>query len=93
MKDLLLNFTNKTIFANGDIKTGESDQQHQNLLIVCAKGSFKEFPATCVGANEFLENEDAAGFLREVRTQFTNDGMTVNKIVFEDNKLKVDANY
>jgi hypothetical protein len=93
MKDFLLNFNDQSIFENGDIRTGTTDQQNQRLLIECEKGSFKEFPATCVGAASFLESEDAAGFIREVRTQFQADGMTVKKILIEDSKLKVDASY
>jgi hypothetical protein len=93
MKDFLIDFDNQTLFYNGDIRIGACNQQNQRLLITCAKGSFKEFPATCVGAATFLEGEDAAGFLREVRTQFQADGMVVNKIAMEGNKLKVDASY
>lgn len=93
MKDFLLNFDDQTLFAGGDIRTGTSDKQNQQLLIECEKGSFKEFPATCVGAATFVESEDAAGFIREVRTQFQADGMTVNKIIMDGSTLKVDANY
>lgn len=93
MKDFLLDMTGKTLFADGDIRTGESDRQHQDHLIRCAKGSFKQFPATCVGAADFLEDEDEGGLVREVRNQFTADGMTVRRIAIEDGKLKVDASY
>jgi hypothetical protein len=93
MKDFLINYTNQTLFKNGDISTGESDNQHKRHLLVCAKGSFKEFPSATVGAMDFLESEDEAGFLREVRTKYTEDGMTVNEISTEDGKLKVDAKY
>jgi hypothetical protein len=93
MKDFLYNKTTKKIFSGGDLITGISDEQHKELLIMCAPGSFKEFPATCVGAASYLEAEDPAAFLREVRTQYTADGMRVNEIRFEGNKLKVNASY
>jgi len=94
MKDFLLDtVTGDLAFENGDLKAGNSDKQHQRLLLVCDKGNYKEFPATGVGAFNYLESEDAADFLREVRTQFKADGMTINKLAFEDGKLKVDANY
>lgn len=93
MIDVLLDFENKTMFANGDIRTGECDEQNKRLLLMSEKGSWKEFPATGVGAASFLEAEDPAAFLREVRTQFTADGMEVNKVVFDGNKLQVDAEY
>jgi len=93
MTDFLIDKDNGTLFENGDIRTGESNRQHMHHLLACAKASFKEFPATCVGAADFLESEDEAAFLREVRSQFTADGMTVNKIAVVDGKIKVNANY
>jgi len=93
MKDTLINVDDGTIFKNGDINTGTSDEQHKRLLLICEKGSFKEFPASCVGAATYLESENEAELLREVRTQFISDGMTVKKVAFEDNKLKVNASY
>jgi hypothetical protein len=93
MKDFLINKADGTLFENGDIRTGTSDLQHMHHLLVCAKGSFKEFPATCVGAADYLESEEEAALLREVRSQFTADGMTVAKIEVKDEKIKVDASY
>jgi hypothetical protein len=93
MKDILADFENKTIFKNGDINTGRSDEQHQRLLLLCEKGSFKEFPATCVGASTFLENEDADGLIREVRLQFQADQMNVSSVNYKGQKLLVDAVY
>jgi hypothetical protein len=90
MKDFLVDIVEGKFFKNGDISTGESDRQEKHLLIMCAKESFKQFPATCVGALDFLESEDEAGLLREVRTQFVADGKTINNIAFEDGKLKIE---
>lgn len=95
MNDFLLNpETGDLLIKDGDLVVGESDDQNKRLLLVCEKGSFKEFPATCVGASTFLESEDPAAFLREVRNQFQADGMTVNRVAFgDDGHLKVDASY
>lgn len=93
MTDFLINPEDGSLFANGDIRTGLSDNQHKRHLLICAKGSFKEFPATGVGAADFLESEDEAAFLREVRSQFTADGMTVRSIKMTGEKLEVDASY
>lgn len=93
MKDFKLDFEALTLFSGGDIRTGDTDQQNQRLLLQCEKGSFKEFPGTCVGASSYLEDEDSADLLREIRTQFTADGMTVSKIVVEEGKIKIDAKY
>jgi len=93
MKDFVIDFDAKTLFKDGDINTGESDRQNQRLLLVCEKGSFKEFPATGVGASTYLEDESADALIREVRTQFVADGQTVNKIEYKDGQIKVDAKY
>lgn len=92
-KDFVVDFDNESLFANGDIKTGDSDKQNQYLLLICQKGSFKQFPATCVGASNYLEAESPDSLINEVRRQFTSDGMKVNAIKIEDGKLKIDANY
>ena len=95
MIDLLLDTTDNDLLfdANGDIKTGDSDQQHQALLLLLDKGSLKENPDAGVGAFKYLESEEQAAFLRELRIQFTNDGMQVSKLAFDNNKLSVDAIY
>lgn len=93
MTDVLANFTTKTIFKNGDINVGLSDDQHKRLLLLSEKGAFKEFPSTCVGAASFLEDESEDALIREVRLQFVADGQTVNSVKIEDGKLKVDSSY
>jgi hypothetical protein len=41
-----------------------------------------------------LESEDAAGLLREIRQQYTADGMTVNKLnLSATGTLDIDASY
>jgi hypothetical protein len=93
MTDFLIDTANGTLFANGDIRTGLSDNQHKRHLLLCQKGSFKQYPATGVGAADFLESEDEAGFLREIRAQFTADGMTVRELKLTGEKLEIDASY
>ena len=95
MIDILLDTTNNDLLidATGNLKLGNSNQQHQALLLLFDKGSLKENPDTGVGAFKHLEAEQATAFLREVRMQFTNDGMQINQIVFDNNKLLIDAPY
>jgi hypothetical protein len=81
------------VIENGDLKTGPADRQHQALLLTLDKGSFKENPAVGVGAAKYIEAEDPASFLREVRTQFTSDGMDVQEVGFTGNKLTITAPY
>lgn len=95
MIDILLDPANNNLLldASGNIKIGTSDEQHQALLLLFDKGSLKENPDSGVGAFKYLEAEQHEELLREVRTQFTMDGMEINQIVFENNKLSIDAPY
>lgn len=79
--------------ATGNCTIGNSDQQHQALLLLIDKGGFKENPDAGVGAFNYLESEQTDAFLREIRNQFSDDGMQINKIAFENNKLSIDAPY
>jgi hypothetical protein len=95
MIDLLLDTTSNDlqIDASGNLKIGNSDQQHQALLLLFDKGSLKENPDAGVGTFKYLESEQQTAFLRELRLQFSNDGMKINKVAFQNNKLAIDAPY
>lgn len=95
MIDLLLDATSNDLLidAAGNCKIGNSDQQHQALLLLIDKGGLKENPDAGVGAFKYLESEQTDAFLREIRIQFSDDGMLINKIAFENNKLSIDAPY
>jgi hypothetical protein len=95
MEDFLLDTDGDLLLdTNGDFVLGESTTQHQQLLIMTTKGAWKENPLVGVGAMQYLENEDNAGLLNEIRKQFTTDGMTVTKIAYEvTGKLLINAAY
>ncbi|RTL47463.1 MAG: hypothetical protein EKK39_14255 [Sphingobacteriales bacterium] len=93
MNDILLDNNLDIAIQNGDFVVGECTQQNQQLLLMAGKGTFKEFPTTGVGLNDFIESEDTVGLLREVKAQFSADGMTVNSLGFNNSKLVVDAHY
>lgn len=95
MKDLLLEVdTGEMACENGDLLVGISDNQHKQLLLKLNKGALKEFPTSCVGAANYIEAEDPAGFLREIRNEFKDDGMEVKKLGFDVNMLlSIDADY
>jgi hypothetical protein len=95
MIDLLLDATSNDLLidAAGNCKIGNSDQQHQALLLLIDKGGLKENPDAGVGAFKYLESEQTDTFLREIRIQFSDDGMLIKKIAFEKNKLSIDAPY
>jgi hypothetical protein len=93
MKDLMLNSNGDLQITNNDLVIGESDQQHQKLLLIAEPGSIKEFPTVGVGLANFLEGEDDGLMMQTIRNQFDADGMTINSISVDNGKIKIDANY
>lgn len=78
---------------HGNLVEGYSDMQHQQLLLACAKGAFKENPDTGAGIASYLEDDNDAELLAEITRQFAADGMNVRFVGFESGKLKIEANY
>lgn len=72
---------------------GDSRLTNQDLLLITEKGEWKGNPGVGVGAQRYLENESTADFTREVRRQYSADGMVVRSVTYENGKLKTDANY
>lgn len=93
MQDLLIDEDFDLKIASGDLVIGNSDVQHKELLLICTKGSFKETPAACVGLWSFLEAEDPAELIAEVKTQFKGDGMEVKRVEIINGKLLHEAAY
>lgn len=81
------------MIANGDIVTGISDMQHQRLLLEWSKGTLKEYPIATVGIYNYLEAEDSAAMLREIRQRFTDDGMDIRSLEITEQELKINAVY
>lgn len=93
-KDFLLDENLDIKIENGDFVVGESTGQHQQLLLITDKGMWKENPSVGVGVDRYLESEDPGFLLREIRLQYTRDGMTVNNINLTDTgKIEINAEY
>ncbi|MFS2189809.1 hypothetical protein ACCC92_24245 [Mucilaginibacter sp. Mucisp84] len=93
MKDYMLDDTNDLRIENGDFVLGDSDLQHQKLLLFAEKGAYKQYPTTGVGIMSFLNDDSEADMLREIRLQFAQDGMQVDRLAYKDGNLQVIANY
>lgn len=93
MQDLLFDTDFEMQITNGDLVIGNSDLQHKEMLLICSKGAFKEHPAACVGLWSYLEAEDPAELIAEVKTQFKGDGMEVKRVEIIDGKLLHEAYY
>lgn len=93
-KDILFTDDLQSLIQDGDFVIGESTYQHQRCLLLADKGEFKQFPKVGVGSKRFLESQNPNDFAREVRQEFTSDGMVVNQIKIEDNlEINIDAQY
>lgn len=93
-QDILLDENLDLLIIDGDFVIGESTSQHQKLLILSDKCEFKDVPMRGVGARRYLEDDTPDNLAREIRQEFSIDGMTVNKIqIAADLTIQVDANY
>jgi len=90
MTDIILNNECDIQFFDNDVVLGVSDNQHQELLLVCYKGEFKESPLATVGIVNYLRDNNIAEMLHEVRTRFVNDGMTISRMSFNENVNEID---
>jgi len=93
MNDILLNENFEPQLKNGDFCSGESLKQAQMLLLQTNKGEWKQNPTMGVGVVNYLETPRMNGLSREVREQFTRDGMRVNAVNINGSKLNVEAEW
>lgn len=96
MNDILLDMEAFDLaIENGDLVVGRSDEQNQELLLVATKGDFKQHPDVGVDIASFINDDNVQEMLNEVRRQFTNDGMTVVSVNYDElnGKLEYDASY
>lgn len=90
MIDCLLNIELDIDIKDSDVVVGESDLQHQELLLVLHKGELKESPIATVGIANYLRESDIEGMLHECRVRFTDDGMMVLKMNYNEDNNSLD---
>jgi hypothetical protein len=79
--DILIDTVTEDLACDGgDFVIGDSTQQHEMDLLTANEGEYKQYPATGVGIDGFLNDEDKTEMIRKIRLQFTRDGMKVEKI-------------
>jgi len=95
MTDILTDVVGDIEILNGDFVCGYSNFQHQEHLLLAQKGDLKEYPGVGVGIENYINGTDIDDFLSEVKSEFIKDGMTVNKLDFDEatGDLNYDANY
>jgi len=93
MKDFLLDDNGELRIENGDFVVGESDNQHQQDIIKCSKGEFREFPELGVGIEQSLGDDDFITTLIEVKKNLEYDGMKINNVTLNDGQITIDGQY
>jgi len=61
--------------TGGDFVKQESTRQHQNDLFFSSKGDYKLNPTIGVDPQQYIDDEDPAGLISAVNTEFLRDGM------------------
>ena len=85
MQDLLLDATGDVAITAGDLAIGESNEQQQRLLLATTPGEWKAAPIRGVGVIGYLECPDNGQLARRIQTEFTADGMRVERINIDNN--------
>lgn len=93
MEDFILDDDGDISFDDKGIVIGESTLQHQQLLLVCNKGDFKQFPDACVGVAKYLKDQRDNSMLSDIKSEFEKDGMIVSSIVLSGENISIDASY
>ena len=94
MQDILIDGNNVLQVASGDFVIGQSDNQHQLLLLKTSKGEWKENPDVGADILNFLEDEDKENMYAEIKRQFGADGITINTLrINPEGNIEIDANY
>lgn len=97
MNDILHTADGDIDFTTGDLQTATANratEQHKRDILLAAPGDFKEAPTVGVGAVEYLNDENPGLFLRDVRKQMQADGMTVERVEFDnDGGLVIEGGY
>lgn len=94
MKGIVLKEDLDLKVVNGRLSIGDITYQNQKILILGDKGEFKDAPMRGVGAQRYLEDSSPDALAREIRTEFTIDGMKVDAIkIGASGKIEIDAYY
>ena len=91
MKDIQLTNTFEPVIVNGDFAADENLKQAQMLLLHTNKGEWKEHPTMGVGIPNYIETYNMHELSREIREQYSQDGMKVSSVHISGTTLNVEA--
>ncbi len=83
------------IGPDNDLAVGESTGQHQQDIILSAKGHLKFAPVLGVGLTGFLSDQTTLpGLSGQIRVELDRDGQDVNHVaISNDGQIAIDAYY
>lgn len=92
-KGILLNEDSDLLIQSKSMVIGNVTGQNQKNLILIEKTELKFTPMRGVGAKRFLEDHTPDNLAREIRQEFTIDGMSVKSVKMDSGIINVDAAY
>lgn len=78
---------------NGGMVIGDVDKQNQFVILSANKGEIKEHPTLGVGIDTYTNDNDIQGLKYAIRTNFKMDGLNLQKVDFQNEKLNIEAYY
>ena len=93
MNDIALTSELELKVVNGDLAVEENLKQAQQLLLGTNTGEWKQHPTMGVGVVNFLETASMNQLSREIREQFSRDGMRVSSVKITGTTLDVEAEW
>lgn len=92
-KGILLADDSDLLIREKSIVIGNTVAQNQKNLILIEKTELKFTPMRGVGAKRFLEDHTPDNLAREIRQEFSIDGMLVKTVKISEGIINVDAAY
>ena len=93
MMDIQLTSDLELAFAAGDLVIDDNLKQAQQLLLGTNKGEWKQNPKAGVGVVNYIESAATGELSREIREQYSRDGMQVNSVKISNSQINVDAQW
>jgi hypothetical protein len=92
-KGILLADDSDLLIREKSIVIGNTVAQNQKNLILIEKTELKFTPMRGVGTKRFLEDHRPDNLAREIRQEFSTDGMTVKSVKIREGIINIDAAY
>ena len=91
-QDILLDDNQNPQLSGGDFATGDSDDQHVELLMVSTQGQWKENPLTGIGLPNYMKQQgtSAAQMKRDITVGLAADGYKVKTLTLDAGEFNLD---